>query len=121
MVDYVPASVEADDALRDDVLARLGELASDPVKAAAFANGLILDGTAHRLKMMSGLQQFMTLPPAEAKQRVRARMAQLISQTYAGTGCVTRDDLRAGGFSQEEIAEHFEEAKRAARVAGMVI
>ena len=121
MVDYVPASQEADEALRDDVLTRLGALASDPVKAAAFANGLLLDGTANRLGIKSGLQQFMTLPPAEAKLRVRARMAQLIAQTYAGTGCVTRDDLRAGGFSDDEIAEHFTEAKRAARVAGMVI
>lgn len=103
------------------MLAHLGALASDPIKAAAFANGLLLDGTAHRLGIKSGLQQFMTLPPAEAKHRVRARMAQLISQTYAGTGCVTRGDLKAGGFSDQEIDEHFEEAKRAARVAGMVI
>lgn len=121
MVDYISASAEADDALREDLLTRLGALSNDPAKAAAFANGLILDGTAHRLKMMSGLQQFMKLPPVEAKLRIRARMAQLIAQTYAGTGCVTRDDLKAGGFSEQEIVEHFAEAKRAARVAGMVI
>lgn len=121
MVDYVPASADADDALREDVLTRLGALASDPAKAAAFANGLILDGTAHRLRIMSGLQQFMTLPEAETKRLVRARMAQLIAQTVAGTGCITRDDLIAGGFSPDEIAEHFNEAKRAARVAGMAV
>ena len=121
LVDYVPASAEADDTLRAEVLAHLGSLASNPAKAAAFANGLILDGTAHRLRIMSGLQQFMTLPEAESKRRVRARMAQLIAQTVAGTGCITREDLIAGGFSSEEIAEHFTEAKRAARVAGMAI
>lgn len=121
MVDYLPASAEADDALRENVLTRLGSLVSDPVKAAAFANGLLLDGTAHRLKITSGLQQFMTLPEAETKRRVRARMAQLIAQTVAGTGCITRDDLIAGGFSSEEITEHFTEAKRAARVAGMAV
>lgn len=121
MVDYVPASAEADDALRDDVLACLGALASDPVKAAAFANGLILDGTAHRLKIMSGLQQFMKLPPAEARLRVRARMADLIASRVSAAGCVTREDLIAGGFTPQEIEEHFTEAKRAARVAGMAV
>ena len=121
MVDYIPASADADDALREDVLAHLGSLAGNPAKAVAFANGLILDGTAHRLRIMSGLQQFMTLPEAESKRRVRARMAQLIAQTVAGTGCITREDLIAGGFSSEEISEHFTEARRAARVSRMAI
>lgn len=121
MVDYAPASQEAEDALRDDVLARLGALASDPMKAAAFANGLILDGTANRLGIKSGLQQFMTLPPAEAKQRIRARMADLIASRVSASGCVTRDDLIGGGFTPQEIDEHFTEAKRAARVAGMAV
>ncbi len=121
MVDYVSASAEAEDALREDLLTRLGALSGDPAKAAAFANGLILDGTAHRLKMMSGLQQFMTLPPAEAKHRVRARMADLIASRVSAVGCVTREDLIAGGFTSLEIDEHFTEAKRAARVAGMAV
>ena len=121
MVDYVPASLETEDALRDDVLHRLGTLSSDPEKAAAFANGLILDGTAHRLKIMSGLQQFMKLPEAETKRRVRARMADLILSRVSAAGCVTRDDLVAGGFTGQEIDEHFDEAKRAARVAGMAV
>ena len=121
MVDYVPASQEAEDALRDDVLARLGALAGDPAKAAAFANGLILDGTAHRLKIKSGLQQFMTLPEAETKRRVRARMADLIVRRVSAADCVTRDDLIAGGFTQEEIDEHFTAARRAARVVGMAV
>lgn len=121
MVDYVPASQEADDALRDDVFTRLGALASDPVKAAAFANGLLLDGTANRLGIKSGLQQFMTLPPAEAKLRVRARMADLIASRVSAAGCITREDLIAGGFTPQEIDEHFTEAKRAARVAGMAV
>ena len=121
MVDYLPASAEADDALREDVLSRLGSLASDPVKAAAFANGLLLDGTAHRLKITSGLQRFMTLPEAETKRRVRARMADLVASRVSAVGCVTREDLVAGGFTQREIDEHFTDAKRAARVAGMVI
>ena len=121
MMDDLAALTEVDQALRDDVLARLGALAKDPVQAAAFANGLILDGTARRLKIQSGLQQFMKLPPAEARLRVRARMADLIASRVSAAGCVTREDLIAGGFTPREIEEHFTEAKRAARVAGMAV
>lgn len=121
MVDYVPASQEAEDALREDVLRRLGALAGDPAKAAAFANGLLLDGTAHRLKLTSGLQLFMKLPEAETKRRVRARMADLIASRVSAAGCVTREELIGGGFTEREIDEHFTEASRAARVAGMAV
>ena len=108
---YDPTSLE------NRILARVEHLSGSPKRLAAFLNGLMLDGTLVR----SGLQRFMTLPPAEARRRTRARMAALISDRVAAVGCVTLEDLEGAGFSAVEIQELFGEAKRAARVAEMAV
>ena len=48
-------------------------------------------------------------------------MADVIARAVSATGCITRDDLTANGFTDTEIAEHFTEAKRIARVAEMAV
>jgi len=108
-----------DVALRDALLGRIGHLASDPPRQLAFVNGLLLDGTASRLGLKAGLAQFMTVPPAEAKRRTRARMADLILTRVSAVGCITRDDLVAADFSDAEIREHFRDARRIAQVERM--
>ncbi|MBX9944919.1 MAG: hypothetical protein K2Y40_12625 [Reyranella sp.] len=69
----------------------------------------------------AGLAPFMRLPDPEPRTLRRARMAAEIARAVSSNGCVTRDDLTAAGFTDAEIAEHFTEAKRIARVAGMAI
>ncbi len=108
-----------DTALRDALLRRVDHLAGRPREQLAFVNGILLDGTAERLGLKSGLAQFMTLPPAEAKRLTRARMAELILTRVAAEGRITRDDLAAADFSDKEIAEHFTAARRIAQVERM--
>lgn len=57
--------------------------------------------------------------PAPALRSVPARMADFLSSHSASAGGVTEEDLLLD-FTKEEIAEHFETAKRIARNAGKV-
>lgn len=63
----------------------------------------------------SGLSPFMHLPPPAPRSIVRARMASLIEDCVSARGCITEAELRAN-FSDQEIADHFHDAKRIARV-----
>ncbi|MDP2332428.1 MAG: hypothetical protein Q8M19_17200 [Reyranella sp.] len=121
MVDYLPAPKPAIDDFERGILARVDTLKARPEQLAAFVNGLILDGTARRPGLQSGLAPYMRLPAAEAKRITRARMADVIQRTVAAAGCITRDDLTANGFTDAEIAEHFTEAKRISRAAEMAV
>ena len=71
------------------------------------------------VRLPAGLAPYRTLPPAEPPMHTRTRMAAAIAAAVAATGCVTRDDLLARGFTGEEIATHFTAARRAARVVDM--
>lgn len=75
--------------------------------------------TAPRPLLPAGLAPFRTLPPAESPMHTRTRMAAAIAEAVAANGNVTREELLARGFTVEEIATHFTEAKRAARVERM--
>ena len=101
MVDYLPAPkrVATDRRLAEQVL---GFAQERPIVPA-------------------GLAPFMKLPDAEPRTITRARMADVIARAVSATGCITRDDLTANGFTDTEIAEHFTEAKRIARVAEMAV
>lgn len=68
----------------------------------------------------SGLAPFMHLPAPEARTLVRARLASTIASLVAANGNVTRDELLAAGFDEAELAEHFTQARRIARVERMV-
>lgn len=69
----------------------------------------------------AGLAPFMKLPDPEPRTLVRARMAAEIARAVSSYGCVTLENLTAAGFTDQEIAEHFTEAKRIARVAEMTV
>jgi len=87
-------------------------------------DGHLLDqvtGSVVRPIVPAGLAPFMKLPDPEPRTLVRARMAELIARTVAATGCITIDDLKGGGFTAQEIEEHFTAAKRIARVAAMAV
>ena len=57
--------------------------------------------------------------PAAALRSVPARMADFLASHSASAGGVTEEDLLLD-FTKEEIAEHFETAKRIARNGGKV-
>jgi hypothetical protein len=67
----------------------------------------------------AGLAPFRTLPPQEPPTHTRTRMAAAIAEAVAANGNVTREELLARGFTVDEIATHFTEARRAARVERM--
>ncbi len=69
--------------------------------------------------LAAGLAPFRTLPPAEAPTATRTRMAAEIARAVAANGCITREELLAAGFTEGEIAHHFTDARRAARVIDM--
>ena len=77
-------------------------------------------GTVARPIVPAGLAPFMTLPPAEPRTLVRARMAAEIARAFSAEGCVTRQGLEAAGFTVAEIETHFTDARRIARVDRMV-
>lgn len=79
--------------------------------------GLPLD----RPVLSSGLAIFRRLPEPERPTLTRTRMAAAIADLVANTGRVTYDDLRAAGFTGEEITIHFSDARRAARVERMAV
>jgi len=110
-----PSSI-SDDAFTADIVAMLGRYADRPQKLRAVLNGLALDGSLHRAGLPSGLAPMMRLPPREPQRSVRARMADLMLRRFAADGNVTFDDLRAGGFSDAQIATH---RHAAARIAGL--
>ena len=56
-------------------------------------------------------------PPPEPTAHLRKRMAELIVKRVTSAGNVTRHDLLAGGFTEEEIARHYPEALRRSGVA----
>jgi hypothetical protein len=66
------------------------------------------------------LVRFFTLPPKEPPRLTRARMAELIVNRFSAAGQVTLEDLKAAGFSDAEIEQHFTKARRIARVEKMV-
>lgn len=66
------------------------------------------------------LVAFLTLPPREPPRLTRARMAELIQRRVAADGQVTFEDLRRGGFTAQEIEQHFTNARRIAGVEKMV-
>lgn len=74
-----------------------------------------------RPRLPSGIALFSRLPAAEPPTHVRTRMAATIAERVAASGNVTHDDLVAAGFTGEEIAQHFTDARRAARVDRMVV
>lgn len=67
----------------------------------------------------AGLAPFLTLPGPEPRTLTRARMAAEIARAVSSNGCVTEDDLR--GFTREEIADLFTEARRISGVAEMIV
>jgi hypothetical protein len=103
------------------LIASLRPFLNRPEKLRAQLNGLLLDGSLPRAVIRSGLEPFMRLPPAEARRRTRARMAQAIAERFTLTGQVTEDDLARAGFTHAEIRDLFTEAKRASGVEQMVI
>lgn len=92
---------------------------ANPRALRRIVNGLALQGVLGGSPVPSGLEPFMTLPPAEARTRTRARMAELIQRRVAADGNVTRQDLEAAGFDDAEIRELFGEARRIAGVERM--
>ena len=82
--------------------------------------GIPLAHSDERPVVPSGLAAFQHLPPPEPRTATRARMAAEIVRAVAATGCVTRDDLLAAGFTTAEIAELFTEARRISGVERMV-
>lgn len=74
-----------------------------------------------RPRLPAGLAPYRRLPAAEPASHIRARMAQLIAQRVSATGAVTREDLVSGGFDEQQIARHFAEAVRCARVEQMAV
>lgn len=115
--------------MRDAIDDLIGFELPDGIKANPRAlrrivNGLALQGVLggplwSKGAVPSGLEPYMTLPPAEARTRTRARMAELICQRVAADGNVTRQDLEAAGFDETEIRELFPEARRIAGVDRM--
>lgn len=80
-----------------------------------------ISGYTPKAIIPGGLAPFMTSPDAEPADITCARMADAIARAVSSTGCITRDDLLAAGFTIAEMEEHFTEAKRRARVAEMAI
>ena len=66
------------------------------------------------------LVRFFSLPPKEPPRLTRARMAELIVNRFSAAGQVTLEDLTSAGFSQDEIDQHFTQARRISRVEKMV-
>jgi len=71
--------------------------------------------------LSSGLAVYRRLPEPEPPTHTRTRMADTIARAVGANGCVTREDLEAAGFTGAEIAEHFTDARRAARVERMAV
>lgn len=118
--DQIGQDPPAPTGLSQRMLAHFATLAKDhPHKLAAFVNGLAYSDRGLSAQIKSGLAPYMTLPPAEAERLVRARMAELIVLRCGAAGCITREDLLGGGFTEAEITRHFHAAKRAARVVEM--
>lgn len=67
-----------------------------------------------------GWQPLMVLPPPEPKRKVRARMAEAIRNLMSSAGNVTEGDLKAHGFTAEQIAEHGDDAGRIANIGRMM-
>jgi len=111
-------SAEAADLFDTAIVATARRLAATPPRLESFIAGLALDGTLRRPALQSALAPFMTMPKPEPRTRVRARMAAEIARAYSSNGCVTEEDLK--GFTREEIAELFTEARRISGVAEMV-
>jgi hypothetical protein len=51
-------------------------------------------------------------PPPESGRRLQKRMADLIVRRVSAAGNVSRDELLAGGFTAEEIEQHYPQALR---------
>lgn len=118
--DLIGQDPPADTTLSPKLQAHFAELAKNhPGKLAAFVNGLACSDRGLAARIRCGLAPYMTLPPAEAERLVRARMAELIVLRCAAAGCITHEELLAGGFTAAEITRHFHAAKRAARVVEM--
>lgn len=66
------------------------------------------------------LRPFRKVPRADPPAGVRARMAEFLQHRFAAASQITREDLEAGGFTAGEIAAHFHDAKRIARLPQMV-
>ena len=79
-------------------------------------------GYTPKVIIPAGLAPYMLAPDEELPELTCLRMADAIARAVSGvTGCITRDDLLAAGFTGAEIEEHFTEAKRRARVAEMAV
>lgn len=80
-----------------------------------------INGWRKRAIVPAGLAPFMTTPDEEPSDLTCLRMADAIARAVSSTGCITRDDLQAAGFTVAEIEQHFTEAKRRARVSEMTV
>lgn len=80
-----------------------------------------INGWRPRSIVPAGLAPFLTSPDEEPGDLTCLRMADVIARAVSSTGCITRDDLVAAGFTVVEIEQHFTEAKRRARVAEMTV
>lgn len=60
-------------------------------------------------------------PPPESHRRLQKRMADLIVRRVSAAGNVTREELLAGGFTADEIAQHYGQALRRSGVARLGI
>lgn len=69
--------------------------------------------------LRAGLAPFRTLPAPEATTETRTRMAAEIARAVAANGNVTRQELLDAGFTEGQLARHFPDALRAARVTAM--
>lgn len=97
------------------------DLVMSPARRRRFEQKLADSMTAaDRLVLPALLAPFMHLPAPEARTLTRARLAATIASLVAANGNVTRDELLAAGFDEAEIAEHFTQARRIARVERMV-
>lgn len=62
------------------------------------------------------LQRLEAKDRRETAVSMKRRMVDLIIRRVSASGCVTRDDLISGGFSEEEITTWYRPALKAAAV-----
>lgn len=91
-----------------DLALHLKRVIDDPRRLRAAIAGLQLDGTLARPRLPVAPE-----PPAAL---VRRRMADVMTRAVSFAGNVTRDDLRAAGFTEMQIDAH---AAAAQRLAGL--